>query len=130
MKALHQAGAGNIGNYHQCSFRVTGTGTFLPNENAKPTFGQSLQKVEMQEDKIELIFPTHMKKDLLSVLKMVHPYEEVGYYIQDLQNEYQEVGSGLIGELPEPISPSVFLAQLKKQMNLAVIKYTAITDKK
>ena len=31
---IHSAGAGIIGNYEHCSFRVSGTGRFLPDEFA------------------------------------------------------------------------------------------------
>ncbi len=38
--ALFAAGAGHIGQYSQCSFRVAGTGTFFGSETANPTVGQ------------------------------------------------------------------------------------------
>ena len=39
-EAVHAAGAGQIGNYAKCSFRVQGTGTFVPLEGAKPAIGR------------------------------------------------------------------------------------------
>ncbi|MCL4162823.1 UNVERIFIED_CONTAM: hypothetical protein GTU68_021640, partial [Idotea baltica] len=40
---LHEAGAGMIGDYKNCSFRTEGTGTFLPTKNTNPTIGETNQ---------------------------------------------------------------------------------------
>jgi hypothetical protein len=56
LAALHKAGAGMIGNYHSCSFRVSGTGTFLPMEEANPSIGSKGQLEEVHENRIEVIF--------------------------------------------------------------------------
>jgi hypothetical protein len=34
--ALFEAGAGNIGNYEDCSFSSKGIGTYMGNENSDP----------------------------------------------------------------------------------------------
>ena len=39
LAALHEVGAGHIGNYDHCSFRVAGTGSFRPNDKATPHIG-------------------------------------------------------------------------------------------
>src|SRR5471030_800529 len=38
--ALFHAGAGNIGNYSECSFNADGTGSFKANEDANPFVGE------------------------------------------------------------------------------------------
>lgn len=128
LQALHKAGAGNIGNYSQCSFRLAGTGTFLPNEKANPAIGRQQVQEEVQEDKLELIFPSHLQHSILSALKAAHPYEEVAYYVQQLENQHQEVGSGQIGQLASPLSSEEFLSHVKSKMNLSVIKHTELTS--
>ena len=45
-------------------------------------------------------------------------------YVQLIDGEYQEVGSGLIGELPEPVTEEIFLSQLKNTFGLSVIRHT------
>ena len=102
LSALHDAGAGQIGDYKNCSFRVEGTGTFMPDEAAKPHIGKSLSQEYVDEIRAELIFPSHLKASILEALGKSHPYEEVAYYISPLDNENQEVGSGMIGELEQP----------------------------
>ncbi|WP_375560548.1 Nif3-like dinuclear metal center hexameric protein [Bernardetia sp. OM2101] len=43
-------------------------------------------------------------------------------------NETQNVGSGMIGELSEAISATAFLANLKSKMNLPLIKHTSLKN--
>jgi len=130
LTALHEAGAGNIGNYKNCSFRSTGIGAFLPTENASPHVGSLNQLEKTEEDRIEVIFPIHLKERILDSLRKVHPYEEVAYYISQLENENQEVGSGMIGDLEEEVEPNEFLKRLKTKMKAGCIRHTAVIDKK
>ena len=44
LKAMFDAGAGNIGNYDHCSFQLEGTGTFRGNQDSQPTIGFSWHK--------------------------------------------------------------------------------------
>lgn len=126
LEALHEAGAGNIGNYSNCSFKVTGTGTFKPNEKATPAIGKSEVQEHVEENKVELIFPKSLQGQVINALRHAHPYEEVAYYLHDLQNTNQEVGAGMIGELTESMSMEAFLKHVKKCMNLKVIRFTSI----
>ena len=128
LRALGEAGAGQIGNYKNCSFRTTGTGTFQPNEQANPHLGEAGKQEEVEEQRIEVMYPAHLSAQILAALREAHPYEEVAYYQQTLVNENQEVGSGMIGELPEALSGSDFLAYLKEKMQLSVIRHTRLLD--
>ncbi|MEO9803912.1 MAG: Nif3-like dinuclear metal center hexameric protein [Reichenbachiella sp.] len=121
---LYQAGLGQIGNYDECSFQTKGTGTFKPNDQANPAIGQVNQRESVEELRIEGIFPTHRKGKVIAALKKAHPYEEVAYYLTALENENQEVGSGMIGELDAPIATEEFLKLLKTKFNLSVIRHT------
>ena len=125
LDALYEAGAGNIGKYSECSFRTNGEGTFRPLEGAEPFSGQVGQLERASEQRIELMFPAYLERKVMQALRRSHPYEEVAYYLHTLENENQEVGAGAIGELPEPLSVGDFLAHLKKNMNVSVIKHTA-----
>ncbi len=129
LDALHTAGAGNIGNYQQCSFKISGTGSFMPNENARPHIGEQNRKEEVTENRIEVIFPAYLQKKVLAALHKAHPYEEVAYYLHKLENKHQEVGSGMIGILPEPMSETNFLQYLKQKMDLTMLRHTAFTQK-
>jgi dinuclear metal center YbgI/SA1388 family protein len=122
--ALFEAGAGNIGNYSECAFEVMGTGSFLPNEKAKPTLGQKGERHHEQELKVEVLYNKVAEGRIIEALKSAHPYEEVAYECVSIENEHQEIGSGAIGELIEPIAVEDFLLQLKKLFNAGIIKYT------
>jgi len=130
LKALHQAGAGNIGNYSECSFSVTGKGRFTPSEMSNPVIGKKNHPQIVDEEKVELIFPANQKFKLIETLLRVHPYEEVAYYITSLENANQSVGSGLIGELEKSIPVSSFLKLLKSSFRLKVIRHSPIGKKK
>ncbi len=128
LNALSEAGAGNIGNYQNCSFQVSGTGTFQPNEQANPHIGEAGKLERINEQRIEVILLAHQTNRVLQALRHAHPYEEVAYYLHNLENENLEVGSGMIGQLAESMSSANFLKYLKKQMNLSVIRHTAVLD--
>ncbi len=129
LNALHDAGAGHIGNYTHCSFRVAGTGAFKPNEKAKPHIGAKNALEHVNEDRLELIFPSHLQKRIVEALNMAHPYEEVAYYATTLTNPNQEVGSGMIGELEMEMDQDDFLALLKDRFGLKIVKYTPYPGK-
>lgn len=126
LTALHQAGAGQIGNYKNCSFAVAGTGSFMPDDQANPHIGQVQQQESVDELRIEVIFPSHLEAAVMSALRRSHPYEEVAYYLTPLLNQNQEVGSGMIGQLPAPLEPMEFLQRLKAGMDLKIIRHTAL----
>ncbi|PSL28419.1 Nif3-like dinuclear metal center hexameric protein [Dyadobacter jiangsuensis] len=128
LKALFEAGAGEIGEYSNCSFRSEGLGTFLPGDNANPVIGAQGQLETVKEHRVEIMLPSHMQAQVLRALRRAHPYEEVAYYMSALENENQEVGAGAIGELPEPMETADFLACLKNNMAAAVIKHTEPTN--
>ncbi|RRB02581.1 Nif3-like dinuclear metal center hexameric protein [Larkinella rosea] len=128
LDALYDAGVGQIGKYSHCSFQTEGTGTFQGNEDSNPTLGTAGEDQSAHENRVEVIFPAHLQNNVLAALRKVHPYEEVAYYLTSLTNENQEVGSGAVGELPEAMPETGFLAHLKKQMNLSVIRHTALRD--
>lgn len=127
--ALHQAGAGEIGNYSHCSFRSSGTGTFLPGDAANPTLGERGKLEEASEDRLEVIFPAFKAGAVLQAMQEAHPYEEVAYFLQSLENENQEVGAGMLGELAKPIEGIEFLQLLKKQLPTGCVRYTKLPDR-
>jgi dinuclear metal center YbgI/SA1388 family protein len=129
LNALSAAGAGNIGNYTNCSFMVQGEGTFQPNEKANPHIGKANSLEKVQENRIEVIFPSYLEGQVLNAMRKNHPYEEVAYYVHSLENENQEVGAGMLGELQECVYPQEFLQHLKQAMQLKVIKHTQLFDK-
>ena len=130
LNAVNNAGAGQIGNYKNCSFRVTGTGSFEPNAQASPHIGSKNVPEEVEENRIEVILPAHLKNKVLAALFQAHPYEEVAYYMSALENQNQEIGSGMIGELEEEMDEILFLKMVKEKMGLKILKHTRSLGRK
>lgn len=130
VSALSEAGAGALGNYSKCSFQVSGTGTFEPNDQANPHIGKKNQLERVEEKRVEMIFPKPVTGRVLQALRQAHPYEEVAYYLHNLENENQEVGAGMVGELEQAMEGEEFLHYLKQKMQLQCIRYTRLLDKK
>jgi dinuclear metal center YbgI/SA1388 family protein len=128
--ALFHAGAGNIGNYSECSFNAEGSGTFKGNEDSDPYVGEPGVRHTEEETRIETVYPANLESKILMALILAHPYEEVAYDLYALTNQHQQVGSGMIGELEEPMDAQQFLYHLKEKMHAPVIRHTAFTGKK
>jgi len=125
---LHKAGAGQIGNYKNCSFSVMGEGAFTATGSAIPFVG-GLNKLEKTEEvRVEVIFPTILQSQVLGALRESHPYEEVAYYLTALENENQELGAGAIGELEISQESTDFLKHVKATMNTACVRHTRISN--
>ncbi|GAB7257422.1 Nif3-like dinuclear metal center hexameric protein [Polaribacter sp. OB-PA-B3] len=129
-KHLFDAGAGNIGNYSECSFSVNGTGTFMGNENSNPVIGEKGKRHSENETQISILFESKNENAILNTLKNKHPYEEVAYEIITLENTHQNIGMGMIGELPTAMDEKDFLVYLKNKMKTACVRHSELIHKK
>jgi dinuclear metal center YbgI/SA1388 family protein len=127
--ALFEAGAGKIGNYEDCSFNSQGIGTYMGNENSNPEIGDRFEFVEAKEIKIEVTFEKHLQGKVLKALFSSHIYEEVAYEIYDLQNQHQNIGLGMVGELEKPLSEVEFLSFVKSKMQCGGIRHSTLLGK-
>ena len=127
--AIFNVGGGNIGNYNECSFLAEGIGTFKANKNASPFVGEIEKRHEEREMKLEIVFPTYLQNKVVQALKETHPYEEVAYDLVPLLNVHEQVGSGVIGNLENPMNEIDFLNNLKQTFGLQVIKHTNLFNK-
>lgn len=127
MSALFDAGAGEIAEYSECSFSSKGLGTFLPSENANPFVGEKGQRATEEEERLEVIVPNYLINKSISAARVAHPYEEMAYDVIPLSNVNQEIGSGMIGELPEEVNSLEWLSSMKATMGAGVVRYTGIT---
>ncbi|HJS00239.1 MAG TPA: Nif3-like dinuclear metal center hexameric protein [Flavobacterium sp.] len=127
--ALFDAGAGNIGNYEDCSFNSKGIGTYMGNEQSNPQLGERFEFVESEEIKIEVTFEKHLEAKILKALFKNHVYEEVAYEIYDLQNQHQNIGLGMIGEFENTMDEKEFLTMVKDKMQADGIRHSAFLGK-
>lgn len=128
--ALFAEGAGSIGEYSECHFSVDGIGTFKGSDNSNPAFGQKGVRESVSEQRIELIFPSYIESKVVSTLKKIHPYEEIAYSVLSLDNKNENVGSGMIGEISEPLNEMEFLKKLKIKLKTDCIRHTSLLNSK
>ena len=128
--ALFEAGAGNIGFYDECSFSISGTGTFRPMEGSKPFSGELNVRENVYEEMISVIFENFKQQQIIAAMKSAHPYEEVAYQIIKLENENQFLGLGRFGDFENEMSEEEFLNFVKEKFNLKVIRHSRFNSKK
>ncbi|MGZ3918150.1 MAG: Nif3-like dinuclear metal center hexameric protein [Flavisolibacter sp.] len=128
-QALFAAGAGHIGRYAECSFNAEGTGTYRAGEGANPYAGRIGERHNEKETRIEVVYPFHREAEVVRSLLEHHPYEEVAYDLLTLENPHPQVGSGLIGQLDQPVEEKIFLKMLKEKFQARGIRHTALLGK-
>jgi dinuclear metal center YbgI/SA1388 family protein len=126
-QAMFAAGAGEIGEYAECSFEVSGMGYFTPSKAAQPTIGKANHRESVSEKRIEVLCSKHQLTNVIQAMKAAHPYEEVAHDIYPLLNTNQDEGAGMIGELESEISVKEYLTSVKETFNCGVIKFTKST---
>ena len=124
---IFEAGAGQIGNYNECSFQEKGLGTFTPQENSNPKVGSKNNKEIIEEIKLEIYFDKSVENSVIETIKKYHPYDEPNYFIQDNKIESREVGSGMIGN--RDIKFENLLKELKETFKCGSIKHTKVINK-
>ena len=128
-EALFAAGAGNIGNYTECSFTTEGMGSFKAGAATNPFVGNIGERHFEAEAKLEVIFPVWMQNEVVKAMKAAHPYEEVAYDIYSLANTYLQTGSGLAGELEAAVSEMEMLQELQTIFKIPIIKHSLLLGK-
>lgn len=119
--ALGNAGAGHIGNYSHCAFSANGTGQFLPGDHTNPHIGAQGKLEEVQEVRVETIFPEHLEKKILSAMFKSHPYEEVAFDIYPLDNKGEALGLGRVGYVEE-MTLEEFASHVKESLGVKGVR--------
>jgi len=128
-QAIFEAGGGHIGNYDECSFALSGQGTFRPRDGANPTLGEMGVRHTESEFNLSFIVPRWLKNRVHEAMVKAHSYEEVAHQWITLSNTHQDVGSGMIGDLPEDMDCYAFLKFLKSTMKVSVVRHTQVLKK-
>lgn len=128
--ALFEAGAGHIGNYDQCSFGQEGEGTYRPGVQAHPYCGTIGEQHREPETRLEVIVPVYMQGAVETALKRSHPYEEPAFDWIPLANRWEQVGAGVVGNLPEPADELLVLEKLKDTFAVGCVKHSPLHGRK
>lgn len=116
------AGAGVIGDYSQCSFRLPGTGTFFGADSTNPTVGEKGRREAVSEYRVEMICPKRQLSQAIAAIVTAHSYEEPAYDIYPLEPKPIGAGSGRIGRLPSAQPLQEFAQQVKARLNIPLIQ--------
>lgn len=81
LAALFDAGAGQVGDYDSCAFRLRGTGQFRPLDGATPTIGAVGDLETVDEERCELVLPRSIRRQVVAALRQAHPYEEPAFHV-------------------------------------------------
>lgn len=129
-EAILKNGAGWIGNYSDCTFRVSGTGTFRPLEGTDPFIGQKGELESVAEIRLETIVPEKDAARVIKAMLKAHPYDEVAYDLYPLLNEgAKAAGLGRVGRLRQPQSFTRFIQQVKEKLEIPNLRYCGNPDR-
>jgi dinuclear metal center YbgI/SA1388 family protein len=128
--ALFQAGAGHIGKYDLCSFYNQGSGTYRAGDDAKPFKGWIGVVYQADETRIETVLPVFLKNQVQQALIENHPYEEPVFDFYMLENEWNTVGTGVVGELQQEQDTLAFLQFVKEKLSVKCLRHSIVMKNK
>src|SRR5262245_28101324 len=120
--AVVAAGAGVIGQYNECSFRLAGTGTFYGTDSTNPTVGQKGRREEAPEWRLEVIVPESLVSTAVAAMRKAHSYEEPAFDIYQLKPG-PSGGEGRVGELKEATPLGELAKRAKTALNAGAVQF-------
>lgn len=122
LEALAAAGAGSLGHYSHSSFRVSGTGTFMPLQGSAPFIGRQGRLEQVDEMRLETILPASCREAVVRALLEAHPYEEPAYDLYPLELKGEPLGMGLVGLLKNPGTLAEIAGRCRKALGLKSLR--------
>ncbi len=129
-QAVFSAGAGIIGEYENCCFRLNGKGTFKGTSKTQPYLGGKNNFETVDEIRFEFLVNSWKLRDVIPALLKTHPYEEPAYDIYPLKNKNVNYGYGAIGNLPAEMNIDDFLHHVKNSLKVLSFRYVDGAAKK
>ncbi len=127
-EAMASAGAGLIGEYHLCSFNVTGTGTFVGGQGTRPSVGQPGRLERVSEVRLEMVCSQAGVALATELLRRFHPYEEPPIDVYELRPiPARHEGSGRRLVLDRPATVAELAQRLRGFLKRDRIRY-ALAD--
>ena len=119
--AMFEAGAGHIGDYSHCSYRLSGQGTFLGGTSTKPAVGKRGRLEQIDEIRLETVVPTKRLPEVVRAMTAANPYDEPAFDIIPLKAKPAR-GIGRVGELPKPTTLARLAKRLKRSTRAACVQ--------
>ncbi|MDP6059648.1 MAG: Nif3-like dinuclear metal center hexameric protein [Pirellulaceae bacterium] len=127
--ALAQKGAGQIGDYLECSFNVDGSGTFRGGDSTRPVVGVRGRLEHIRETRIEMVCRADQLGDVIAALRQVHPYEEPAFDVYPLEGlpppGLERAGQGRVVMLRRPVTFGVLGGRVRKHLGVATLRAAA-----
>jgi dinuclear metal center YbgI/SA1388 family protein len=127
--ALFAAGAGKIGEYSECSYRLVGTGTFHGSAASNPTIGQKGRREEVSEWRLEVVCPERCLAEIVAAMRKAHSYEEPAFDLYPLAPAPSAIGEGRLGSLPSAMPLSELAMQLRKALACGPVQVVGDTSR-
>ena len=125
--ALFAAGAGQIGQYRECSYRLSGLGTFFGSDATNPTIGVKGRREEVAEWRLEVVCPERLVNQAVAAMRSAHSYEEPAYDVYPLRPERSGAGEGRIGSLPAPMPLDALARMVESTLNAVNVQIVGTT---
>ena len=103
-------------------------GADLSTSHSSIGVGNTAGKNTLGEVRLELSFSAGQQSGILHALREVAP--SVKYDVFSIENRNSDVGSGMIGELAEPVKETKFLKLIQKKMKAKCVRYTKLRNRK
>ena len=128
-QTMAAAGAGQIGDYHECSFMLDGEGTFIGGESTRPAVGQRLRLEKVAERRLEMVCPASVLDRVVAALRASHPYEEPAFDIYAVQEPSPAPeaasGHGRLLMLDESVTISRMVERIKTHLGMRLLEMAA-----
>jgi dinuclear metal center YbgI/SA1388 family protein len=114
-EAMFAAGAGRIGEYAKCSYRLAGEGTFQGSDATNPAVGQAGRFERVPELRIETVTAAVDVPAVIEAIRRTHPYEEPAFDVYPLEG-HPVYGIGRIGPLAKPVALGALARNLRSRL--------------
>jgi dinuclear metal center YbgI/SA1388 family protein len=129
--AMFAAGAGKIGAYEQCSFRLSGVGTFYGTDDANPTVGAKGRREEVSEWRLEVVCGEADVDRVVSAMRRAHSYEEPAYDVYSTRvGKPSSAGEGRVGRLAKPTTLKKLTQTVKASLSAAAVQVVGDAGRK
>ncbi len=123
--ALHQVGSSSSSKAQVVHLNSISSSTYYYDVHQhQPNIASNASLATLEEMVVTCMVPSHLREKVIQTLLRVHPYEKVHYYLDPLEINEKNKGSGVMGVLPIPLPTKYFLKYVKTKLNLLHFQHT------
>lgn len=126
--AMFDAGAGHIGEYSRCSYRLAGQGTFHGGDSTQPSIGTRGRLEKVDEIRLETVVGNSVLPAVVDALLKAHSYDEPAFDIYPLKPRPAR-GIGRIGALAKPTTLGQLARKLKRATSADCVQTVGSADR-